>query len=180
MTLYSSSPFIKVIGGYRRQLGTAEKTIKHYNERAVAFPTSHFVVATEEMSSFSEAIQPILKFLQFCGLDFQLRDDGRRNYFLRIYAAVCLSLNIGWNSYTYVKFFPNLTLSTINDFVDSFNFVFGNIAIHTAMYLMTFGSFQEICHAIQRLERLLEHDAEYFHKLRHSSWIAVTFIFSFV
>jgi hypothetical protein len=30
------------------------------------------------------------------------------------------------------------------------------------------------------LERLLEHDAEYFHKLRHSSWIAVAFIFSFV
>jgi hypothetical protein len=133
------------------------------------------------MASFSEFIQPILKFLEFCGLGFQPGEElGRIRYFHRIYAALFLSFNIGWNSYIYVKFFPNLTLSTINDFVDSSNFVFGNITTRTVMYYVTFGSFQNFCFSIQRLECLLEHDAEYYCKLRHWSWIALTFIVSLV
>ena len=134
------------------------------------------------MNSFSEAIQPILKFLQICGLDF-LQDEGSnrtRYYFHRSYAAVCLLLNVSWNSYVYVKSPPTLTKSTINDFIDFLNIVFCNVGSHMAMYFMTFGSFREICFTIQRLERHFEHDAQYFRKLRHSSWIAVSYIVSFV
>ncbi len=138
------------------------------------------------MASFSEAVEPILKFLQFCGLHFQPDDElvsggrGTRRRFLRIYAVVCLSLNIGWNGYRYVKYAPTLTLSAINDFVDYINFFLGNVLSHAVLYCMTFGSFAEMISAIQRLERLLQHDADYYRKLRRSSSIVVTLIVTFV
>lgn len=141
---------------------------------------SHF--KSIKMASFSEAVQPILKFLQFCGIDFRRDEElGRRTrHFLRLYAALCLSLNIGWNGYGYVKRAPTLKLTTINDFVDYVNFFIGNVFSHAALYCMTFGGFAEIISAIQRLERLLEHDAHYYRKLRRSSSIAVTLIVLFV
>jgi hypothetical protein len=137
------------------------------------------------MASFSEAVEPILKFLQFCGIHFQLDDElvSRRRgtrYFLRFYAAVCLTLNMGWNGYRYVKYTPTLTLSTMNEFVDNINFFLGNVLAHAVLYSMTFGSFAEIISAIERLERLLEHDAHYYRKLRRMSFIAVTLIVAFV
>ncbi|KAK4018863.1 hypothetical protein OUZ56_000903 [Daphnia magna] len=135
------------------------------------------------MGSFFKDIRPLLKLMQFFGLHFQLTDGlcKKSFYCLRIYAALCLLFNISWNSYNTARFvnsWPRITLSTVNDFVDYFNFMLDITGSHAAMYLMTFGSLHEVHNSFQRLERVL--GTQYNHKLRHSSWMAVAFVVSFV
>lgn len=135
------------------------------------------------MGSFFKDIRPLLKLMQFFGLHFQLTDGlcKKSFYCLRIYAALCLLFNISWNSYNTARFvnsWPRITLSTVNNFVDYFNFMLDITGSHAAMYLMTFGSLHEVHNSFQRLERVL--GTQYNHKLRHSSWMAVAFVVSFV
>ncbi|KAI9565878.1 hypothetical protein GHT06_009676 [Daphnia sinensis] len=136
------------------------------------------------MGSFLKDIQPLLKLMQLFGLHFQFSEKlsiKRSFYFLRIYGAICLLLNISWHSYSTARFLnwsPRITLSTVNNFVDYFNFMLNITGSHVAMYLMTFGGLHEAHNSIQRLERVL--GTQYNHKLRHSSWMAVAFVVSFV
>ncbi len=138
------------------------------------------------MDSFSSAIQPILKFLQFCGLDFQqdgLSRTNRIRILSQIYSAVCLMANVGWNSYIAMRsvyFYGNMTLSNVNSYIDLFNVMLGYVGSHFSMYYVSLKGFPEFRHAVHRLERLLDHDAQHYRKLRHSSWMAIALIVAFV
>lgn len=136
-------------------------------------------------SSFSSAIQPILKFLLFCGLDFQQDGLSRMNRILsQIYSALCLMVNVGSNSYVAIRsvyFYDNMTLSNVNTYIDLFNLMLEYIGSHLSMYcLVSLKGFSEFRHDVHRLERLLDHDAQHYRKLRHSSWMATSLIVAFV
>lgn len=150
------------------------------------------------MDSFSKAIWPILQLLKIFGLDldqYVVQEGGfptdNRQLLLPIvrqfYSAVCLLVNIGWHSYSIVGYFifkisneQKLAVNDLNVMIDSLNVAFDIVGCHLSMFFLANIGFRELKSALSQLERVINHDARHFQRLRRHSWIAVIAILCFV
>lgn len=159
---------------------------------------------TKTTDTFSRSFRPILLLLQGIGLNFS-EDDNKeegsgRSYIRivghRVYPALVLLFNIGWNVYYISNYwfstYPNgfvLTADNVNGMVDMINVFIGNVGSHFSLYVLCHQkSWKEFRISLKQLlleqeQRLvMRSDPDYSRNngLLRRSWLAAISITTFV